>query len=184
MILSAAQRSGVEILTMAVSQVTWLATAPSSTMSPVHRYPSELCRDHRESPADLDLQGPRENRDHQEDPASPVRTARMVNRESEAHLEKRVKKDLKVLGSRAPEDHQVHLVSTRTIHVWSIRALKLDFPPTGVPGQGRPGSQGPSGRPGNPGPPGRPGVPGPVGSSGPPGYCDPNSCVGYNVGGT
>ncbi|XP_011617196.2 collagen alpha-1(XIV) chain-like isoform X1 [Takifugu rubripes] len=54
--------------------------------------------------------------------------------------------------------------------------------PPGVPGQGRPGSQGPSGRPGNPGPPGRPGVPGPVGSSGPPGYCDPNSCVGYNVG--
>lgn len=54
--------------------------------------------------------------------------------------------------------------------------------PPGVPGQGRPGSQGPSGRPGSPGPPGRPGVPGPVGSSGPPGYCDPNSCVGYNVG--
>uniref|UniRef100_H3CK63 Collagen, type XIV, alpha 1b n=1 Tax=Tetraodon nigroviridis TaxID=99883 RepID=H3CK63_TETNG len=53
--------------------------------------------------------------------------------------------------------------------------------PPGVPGQGRPGSQGSSGRPGNPGPPGRPGVPGPVGSSGPPGYCDPNSCVGYNV---
>uniref|UniRef100_A0A671TPR1 Collagen type XIV alpha 1 chain n=1 Tax=Sparus aurata TaxID=8175 RepID=A0A671TPR1_SPAAU len=50
------------------------------------------------------------------------------------------------------------------------------------PGQGRPGNQGPSGRPGNPGSPGRPGVPGPVGSSGPPGYCDPNSCVGYNVG--
>uniref|UniRef100_A0A3Q3WT58 Uncharacterized protein n=1 Tax=Mola mola TaxID=94237 RepID=A0A3Q3WT58_MOLML len=56
--------------------------------------------------------------------------------------------------------------------------------PPGVQGQGRPGSQGPSGRPGNPGAPGRPGVPGPVGSAGPPGYCDPNSCVGYNVGGT
>uniref|UniRef100_A0A671TND3 Collagen type XIV alpha 1 chain n=1 Tax=Sparus aurata TaxID=8175 RepID=A0A671TND3_SPAAU len=56
--------------------------------------------------------------------------------------------------------------------------------PPGAQGQGRPGNQGPSGRPGNPGSPGRPGVPGPVGSSGPPGYCDPNSCVGYNVGGT
>ncbi|XP_036948671.1 collagen alpha-1(XIV) chain isoform X7 [Acanthopagrus latus] len=54
--------------------------------------------------------------------------------------------------------------------------------PPGAQGQGRPGNQGPSGRPGNPGSPGRPGVPGPVGSSGPPGYCDPNSCVGYNVG--
>ncbi|XP_075900293.1 collagen alpha-1(XIV) chain-like isoform X2 [Nelusetta ayraudi] len=54
--------------------------------------------------------------------------------------------------------------------------------PPGVPGQGRPGSQGSSGRPGNPGTAGRPGVPGPVGSAGPPGYCDPNSCVGYNVG--
>uniref|UniRef100_A0A8C4IQV2 Collagen alpha-1(XIV) chain n=1 Tax=Dicentrarchus labrax TaxID=13489 RepID=A0A8C4IQV2_DICLA len=54
----------------------------------------------------------------------------------------------------------------------------------GPQGQGRPGSQGPSGRPGNPGTPGRPGVPGPVGSAGPPGYCDQNSCMGYNVGGT
>lgn len=108
----------------ALSQVTWLATAPSSTMSPVHQCLSELCRDHQESPADLDLQGPRENRDQQEDLASPVRTARMVNRENEVHLEKRVKKDLKVLGSRAPEDHQDHLVRTRTIHVWSIRALQ------------------------------------------------------------
>uniref|UniRef100_A0A665U5K9 Collagen, type XIV, alpha 1b n=1 Tax=Echeneis naucrates TaxID=173247 RepID=A0A665U5K9_ECHNA len=54
--------------------------------------------------------------------------------------------------------------------------------PPGVQGQGRPGSQGASGRPGNPGSPGRPGVPGPVGPAGPPGYCDPNSCVGYNVG--
>uniref|UniRef100_A0A8C2X9R8 Collagen, type XIV, alpha 1b n=1 Tax=Cyclopterus lumpus TaxID=8103 RepID=A0A8C2X9R8_CYCLU len=56
--------------------------------------------------------------------------------------------------------------------------------PPGAQGQGRPGSQGSSGRPGNPGSPGRPGVPGPVGSAGPPGYCDQNSCVGYNVGGT
>uniref|UniRef100_A0A8D0D6G1 Collagen type XIV alpha 1 chain n=1 Tax=Sander lucioperca TaxID=283035 RepID=A0A8D0D6G1_SANLU len=56
--------------------------------------------------------------------------------------------------------------------------------PPGAQGQGRPGSQGPSGRPGNPGTPGRPGVPGPVGSTGPPGYCDQNSCVGYNVGGS
>uniref|UniRef100_A0A4W6BTA5 Collagen type XIV alpha 1 chain n=1 Tax=Lates calcarifer TaxID=8187 RepID=A0A4W6BTA5_LATCA len=54
--------------------------------------------------------------------------------------------------------------------------------PPGAQGQGRPGSQGPSGRPGNPGSPGRPGVPGPIGPAGPPGYCDPNSCVGYNVG--
>ncbi|XP_039977374.1 collagen alpha-1(XIV) chain-like isoform X2 [Xiphias gladius] len=54
--------------------------------------------------------------------------------------------------------------------------------PPGVQGQGRPGSQGSSGRPGNPGTPGRSGVPGPVGPAGPPGYCDPNSCVGYNVG--
>uniref|UniRef100_A0A3B5B7U4 VWFA domain-containing protein n=1 Tax=Stegastes partitus TaxID=144197 RepID=A0A3B5B7U4_9TELE len=51
-------------------------------------------------------------------------------------------------------------------------------------GQGRPGSQGPTGRPGNPGASGRPGVPGPVGPTGPPGYCDQNSCVGYNVGGS
>uniref|UniRef100_A0A8D3ASS6 Collagen, type XIV, alpha 1b n=1 Tax=Scophthalmus maximus TaxID=52904 RepID=A0A8D3ASS6_SCOMX len=56
--------------------------------------------------------------------------------------------------------------------------------PPGAQGQGRPGNQGPSGRPGNPGASGRPGVPGPVGPAGPPGYCDPNSCVGYNVGGT
>ncbi|XP_016896657.1 collagen alpha-1(XIV) chain isoform X2 [Cynoglossus semilaevis] len=54
--------------------------------------------------------------------------------------------------------------------------------PPGPQGQGRPGNQGPSGRPGNPGTPGRPGLPGPVGPAGPPGYCDPNSCVGYNVG--
>ncbi|XP_047186287.1 collagen alpha-1(XIV) chain isoform X2 [Scophthalmus maximus] len=54
--------------------------------------------------------------------------------------------------------------------------------PPGAQGQGRPGNQGPSGRPGNPGASGRPGVPGPVGPAGPPGYCDPNSCVGYNVG--
>ncbi|XP_053303267.1 collagen alpha-1(XIV) chain [Pleuronectes platessa] len=54
--------------------------------------------------------------------------------------------------------------------------------PPGPQGQGRQGNQGPSGRPGNPGGSGRPGVPGPVGPSGPPGYCDPNSCVGYNVG--
>ncbi|XP_062266177.1 collagen alpha-1(XIV) chain isoform X1 [Platichthys flesus] len=54
--------------------------------------------------------------------------------------------------------------------------------PPGPQGQGRQGNQGPSGRPGNPGASGRPGVPGPVGPSGPPGYCDPNSCVGYNVG--
>uniref|UniRef100_A0A3B3YDD9 VWFA domain-containing protein n=1 Tax=Poecilia mexicana TaxID=48701 RepID=A0A3B3YDD9_9TELE len=50
--------------------------------------------------------------------------------------------------------------------------------------KGRPGSQGPTGRPGNPGTSGRPGVPGPVGPPGPPGYCDQNSCLGYNVGGT
>lgn len=79
-------------------------------MPPVHQCPSELCQDHRESPAGLDLQGPRENRDHQEDPASLARTARMVSRENEAHLEKRVKKDLKELGSKAPEDHRDHLV--------------------------------------------------------------------------
>ncbi|XP_060948245.1 LOW QUALITY PROTEIN: collagen alpha-1(XIV) chain-like [Limanda limanda] len=54
--------------------------------------------------------------------------------------------------------------------------------PPGAQGQGRQGNQGSSGRPGNPGASGRPGVPGPVGPSGPPGYCDPNSCVGYNVG--
>uniref|UniRef100_A0A3P8PLQ2 Collagen, type XIV, alpha 1b n=1 Tax=Astatotilapia calliptera TaxID=8154 RepID=A0A3P8PLQ2_ASTCA len=54
----------------------------------------------------------------------------------------------------------------------------------GPQGQGRPGSSGPSGRPGNPGVPGRPGAPGPIGPQGPPGYCDQNSCVGYNVGGT
>ncbi|XP_077577231.1 collagen alpha-1(XIV) chain isoform X2 [Stigmatopora nigra] len=54
--------------------------------------------------------------------------------------------------------------------------------PPGSPGEGRTGSQGPHGRPGNPGAPGRPGNPGSAGSAGPPGYCDPNSCLGYNVG--
>ena len=58
------------------------------------------------------------------------------------------------------------------------------FPPCpGVPGEGRPGSQGPTGRPGNPGTAGRPGNPGSTGAAGPPGYCDQNSCLGYNVGG-
>uniref|UniRef100_A0AAX7SN67 Collagen, type XIV, alpha 1b n=1 Tax=Astatotilapia calliptera TaxID=8154 RepID=A0AAX7SN67_ASTCA len=61
------------------------------------------------------------------------------------------------------------------------KTVKLCYRPQG---QGRPGSSGPSGRPGNPGVPGRPGAPGPIGPQGPPGYCDQNSCVGYNVGGT
>lgn len=56
-------------------------------------------------------------------------------------------------------------------------------PPSGLPGEGRTGSQGPLGRPGNPGTPGRPGNPGTSGPTGPPGYCDQNSCLGYNVGG-
>lgn len=108
--------SGVEILkTFPLYQVTWLATAPSSTMFPVHRCPSELCQDRRESPAELELQGPRENREHQADLASPVRMARTVSRENEAHPEKRVTKDLKVLGSKAPEDHRDHLVGNRAI---------------------------------------------------------------------
>ncbi|XP_055083772.1 collagen alpha-1(XIV) chain isoform X1 [Periophthalmus magnuspinnatus] len=55
--------------------------------------------------------------------------------------------------------------------------------PPGVPGEGRTGSQGPTGRPGSPGSPGRPGNPGSPGQAGPPGYCDPNACMGYNVGG-
>uniref|UniRef100_A0A3B4BEK0 Uncharacterized protein n=1 Tax=Periophthalmus magnuspinnatus TaxID=409849 RepID=A0A3B4BEK0_9GOBI len=54
--------------------------------------------------------------------------------------------------------------------------------PPGVPGEGRTGSQGPTGRPGSPGSPGRPGNPGSPGQAGPPGYCDPNACMGYNVG--
>uniref|UniRef100_A0AAV2MG15 Collagen n=1 Tax=Knipowitschia caucasica TaxID=637954 RepID=A0AAV2MG15_KNICA len=54
--------------------------------------------------------------------------------------------------------------------------------PAGPPGEGRTGSQGPTGRPGTPGTPGRPGNPGTPGQSGTPGYCDPNSCMGYNVG--
>uniref|UniRef100_A0A8C9TLM8 Collagen type XIV alpha 1 chain n=1 Tax=Scleropages formosus TaxID=113540 RepID=A0A8C9TLM8_SCLFO len=54
----------------------------------------------------------------------------------------------------------------------------------GPPGEGRPGSQGSAGRPGNPGTPGRPGIPGPTGPAGPPGYCDQNSCLGYNGGGS
>lgn len=58
------------------------------------------------------------------------------------------------------------------------------FPPSsGLPGEGRTGSQGPPGRPGNPGTAGRPGNPGTNGAAGPPGYCDQNSCLGYNVGG-
>lgn len=60
----------------------------------------------------------------------------------------------------------------------------LTFPlSSGLSGEGRTGSQGPPGRPGNPGTPGRPGNPGSTGPAGPPGYCDPNSCLGYNIGG-
>uniref|UniRef100_A0A8C6UB04 Collagen type XIV alpha 1 chain n=1 Tax=Neogobius melanostomus TaxID=47308 RepID=A0A8C6UB04_9GOBI len=55
--------------------------------------------------------------------------------------------------------------------------------PPGLPGEGRTGSQGPTGRPGSAGTPGRPGNPGSPGPAGPQGYCDPNSCMGYNVGG-
>ncbi len=54
---------------------------------------------------------------------------------------------------------------------------------SGLPGEGRIGSQGPSGRPGVQGTSGRPGIPGSPGPAGPPGYCDQNSCIGYNVGG-
>ncbi|XP_067305122.1 collagen alpha-1(XIV) chain isoform X5 [Pseudorasbora parva] len=54
--------------------------------------------------------------------------------------------------------------------------------PPGPPGEGRTGSQGPPGRPGIQGTSGRPGTPGSPGAAGPPGYCDPNSCLGYNVG--
>lgn len=102
-------------------------------------------------------------------------------------MAKRVKKDLKALAFKDPEDLQDHLVSHSANLFCSTAPLQLVFtsptPLPGSPGQGRPGSQGPSGRLGNPGPPGRPGVPGPVGTSGLPGYCDPNSCMGYNVGG-
>uniref|UniRef100_W5LGS1 Collagen type XIV alpha 1 chain n=1 Tax=Astyanax mexicanus TaxID=7994 RepID=W5LGS1_ASTMX len=56
--------------------------------------------------------------------------------------------------------------------------------PPGPPGDGRTGSQGPPGRPGIQGTAGRPGTPGSTGPSGPPGYCDQNSCLGYNIGGT
>ncbi|TRZ01742.1 hypothetical protein DNTS_032287, partial [Danionella cerebrum] len=52
----------------------------------------------------------------------------------------------------------------------------------GAPGEGRTGSQGPPGRPGIQGSSGHPGTPGSPGSAGAPGYCDPNSCLGYNVG--
>lgn len=107
---------------------------------------------------------------------------------NQVNRERRVRRELKVLESKAPEDLQDHLVSeaksyqsTEVIIMMVIMMVKIFFP--GAQGQGRPGSQGPTGRPGNPGAPGRPGVPGPVGSAGPPGYCDQNSCVGYNVGG-
>lgn len=56
-------------------------------------------------------------------------------------------------------------------------------PSSGLPGEGRAGSQGPPGQPGSPGMAGRPGNPGATGPTGPPGYCDQNSCLGYNVGG-
>lgn len=61
--------------------------------------------------------------------------------------------------------------------------LTQTFTSSGLPGEGRTGSQGPPGRPGNPGAVGRPGNPGTTGPAGPPGYCDQNSCLGYNVGG-
>lgn len=94
-----------------------------------------------------------------------------------------------VQGPRGPPGPPGKLDHTKSCHIKSSMyssSCSLQTPPPlpGAQGQGRPGNQGPSGRPGNPGSPGRPGVPGPVGSSGPPGYCDPNSCVGYNVGGT
>lgn len=53
--------------------------------------------------------------------------ARTVNRENEGHPEKRAKKDLKVWGSKAPEDHRDHLVGSRTVRFGAIRALTLDF---------------------------------------------------------
>lgn len=115
----------------------------------------------------------------------------------QVNQEKRARKDLRVLESKGPEDlldrrvNKVRMSCTVLFRRSSQCGLPdlfffLPTPPplSGAQGQGRPGSQGSSGRPGNPGPPGRPGVPGPVGSAGPPGYCDPNSCVGYNVGGT
>lgn len=129
---------GAETLkTFPLRQVTWLTTAPSSTVLPVHQCPSELWWDHRESRADRDPQGPRENRGHREDLASPVRMARMANRGNEAHPEKRVKKGLKALDSKATEDHQDLLVTHRTIQFCSIRALKLFFLPHRRPWSGK-----------------------------------------------
>lgn len=69
-------------------------------------------------------------------------------------------------------------------YVFLFHLLTQTFLPSpGVPGEGRPGSQGPPGRPGNTGTAGRPGNPGATGPAGPPGYCDQNLCLGYNIGG-
>lgn len=52
---------------------------------------------------------------------------RMVNRENEAHPEKKVKRDLRVLDSKAPEDHQDHLVrkkpSSSELINWTLQDL-------------------------------------------------------------
>lgn len=68
--------------------------------------------------------------------------------------------------------------------LWTRGLTKIqNVIPSGPPGEGRTGSQGPPGRPGIQANPGRPGTPGNPGPAGPPGYCDQNSCLGYNVGG-
>lgn len=68
--------------------------------------------------------------------------ARMVSRGNEAHPEKRVKRDLKELGSKAPEDQQDHLVRTTTTQFCFTRAINLDFlPPQAFQGREDPAAK-------------------------------------------
>lgn len=66
-----------------VPQVTWLATAPSSTTSPVHPLRSAPFLDPQESPGGRAAQDHRESRGPRADQGSPGPTERMDNQEPE-----------------------------------------------------------------------------------------------------